>query len=70
MQSTAKPGDYVTVDYTGTLDDGTVFDTSKKEGRTPLEFIVGGGQVSCSSGANPVVGGQAAATAAEALSLQ
>lgn len=42
---TAKVGDFVTVDYTGTLDDGTVFDTSRKEGRTPLEFEIGGGMV-------------------------
>lgn len=44
-QQTAKQGDFVKVDYTGTLDDNTVFDTSRREGRTPLEFIVGGGQV-------------------------
>lgn len=43
---TAKLGDFVTVDYTGTLDDGTVFDTSRKEGRTALEFEIGGGMVS------------------------
>jgi FKBP-type peptidyl-prolyl cis-trans isomerase len=44
--ATAKTGDFVAVDYTGTLDDGTVFDSSRKEGRTPLEFVVGGGMVS------------------------
>jgi hypothetical protein len=44
--ATAKAGDFVAVDYTGTLDDGTVFDSSRKEGRTPLEFVVGGGMVS------------------------
>ncbi len=38
-----KNGDTVKVDYTGTLDDGSVFDSSK--GRTPLEFMVGGGGV-------------------------
>lgn len=43
---TAKQGDFVAVDYTGTLDDGTVFDTSRQEGRQPLEFVVGGGMVS------------------------
>ena len=39
----AKPGDTVKVHYTGTLSDGSVFDTS--EGREPLEFKIGGGQV-------------------------
>ena len=33
-----KKGDKIKVDYTGTLDDGTVFDTS--EGKQPLEFEV------------------------------
>jgi len=36
-------GDAVKVHYTGKLDDGTVFDSS--EGRDPLQFIVGDGQV-------------------------
>ncbi len=39
----AKDGDVVQVNYTGTLADGTVFDSSV--GRTPLEFTVGAGQV-------------------------
>ena len=39
----AKAGDTVRIHYTGTLDDGTVFDSS--EGRDPLEFAVGSGQI-------------------------
>ena len=39
----AKAGDTVRIHYTGTLDDGTVFDSS--EGRDPLEFAVGRGPI-------------------------
>lgn len=38
-----RNGDKIKVHYRGTLDDGTVFDSS--EGREPLEFEVGSGMV-------------------------
>ena len=39
----AKNGDKVKIHYKGTLQDGSVFDSS--EGRDPLEFTLGSGQV-------------------------
>jgi len=39
----AKSGDTVRIHYTGTLDDGSNFDSS--DGREPLEFTLGSGQV-------------------------
>ena len=39
----AKSGDTVRIHYTGTLDDGTQFDSSA--GRDPLEFALGAGHV-------------------------
>ncbi len=41
--TTIKQGDTVRIHYTGTLLDGKVFDSS--EGRDPLEFAVGSGQI-------------------------
>lgn len=41
--SKAKSGDIVRVDYVGRFLDNTIFDTSKKPGRTPLEFEVDSG---------------------------
>ena len=40
-----KNGDSVSVNYTGKLEDGTVFDTSIQEGRTPLTAKLGQGQL-------------------------
>jgi len=41
--SEVKNGDTIKIHYRGTLDDGTVFDSS--EGREPLQFEVGSGMV-------------------------
>ncbi|MFP7674323.1 peptidylprolyl isomerase [Marivita sp. S0852] len=38
-----KTGDTVSIHYTGTLSDGETFDSS--DGREPLEFAVGAGQI-------------------------
>lgn len=40
---TVENGNFVSVDYTGTLEDGEVFDSS--EGRSPLQFQVGSGDL-------------------------
>jgi peptidylprolyl isomerase len=39
-----KKGDKIKVEYTGTLEDGTLFDSSEAHGQ-PLEFEVGSGQL-------------------------
>ncbi len=39
----AKDGDKVKVHYTGTLEDGTVFDSSREA--QPLEFTIGSGEL-------------------------
>ncbi|HSQ19537.1 MAG TPA: peptidylprolyl isomerase [Blastocatellia bacterium] len=41
--ASVKEGDTITLHYRGSLDDGTVFDSS--EGREPLSFKVGNGDV-------------------------
>ena len=41
----AKAGDLVTVNYTGTLLDGTKFDSSLNPGRTPFQFTLGENRV-------------------------
>ena len=38
-----QSGDTVSIHYTGTLADGSTFDSS--DGRDPLEFVVGSGQI-------------------------
>lgn len=40
-----KQGDTVKVNYTGKLEDGTIFDTSLVEGREPLTATLGQGQL-------------------------
>jgi peptidylprolyl isomerase len=43
MANTIKAGDTISVDYTGKLQSGKVFDSS--EGKIPLKFTVGSGQL-------------------------
>jgi len=38
-------GDNISVEYTGTFQNGTVFDTNAGNGKPPLKFTVGGGQL-------------------------
>jgi FKBP-type peptidyl-prolyl cis-trans isomerase 2 len=42
---TVQNGDSVKVNYTGRLEDGSVFDSSLTEGREPLAAILGNGQL-------------------------
>lgn len=41
----AEQHSIVTVNYTGTLENGNVFDSSLKPGREPFRFTLGAGQV-------------------------
>jgi hypothetical protein len=45
MSNAIKNGDTVTVHYTGTTTDGTVFDSSKEDGREALTVVLGEGQL-------------------------
>jgi len=40
-----KKGEWIKVEYTGTLDDGTIFDGTSVNGGDPLKFQVGTGQL-------------------------
>lgn len=43
MKEVAEKGDKVKIHYKGSLEDGTLFDSS--EGREPIEFTIGDGQI-------------------------
>jgi FKBP-type peptidyl-prolyl cis-trans isomerase len=43
--ATVKEGDTITVKYTGSLADGTVFDSTDKQGGTPATFKLAKGQL-------------------------
>ncbi|MCE5204269.1 MAG: peptidylprolyl isomerase [Coriobacteriales bacterium] len=60
----AASGDTVAVHYKGTLEDGTVFDSS--EGRSPLTFTLGAGEV-ISGFEEAVIGLEPGATATVTL---
>lgn len=40
-----EKGNKVKIEYEGTLSDGSVFDSTEKQGGNPLEFVVGSGQI-------------------------
>lgn len=40
-----QPGQQVTINYIGTLEDGTIFENSRDPGREPFEFVIGRGSV-------------------------
>ncbi|MFX0030516.1 MAG: peptidylprolyl isomerase [Candidatus Hermodarchaeota archaeon] len=40
-----KRGEWIKVEYEGTFDDGTIFDSTKMNGGAPLKFQVGMGQL-------------------------
>jgi FKBP-type peptidyl-prolyl cis-trans isomerase 2 len=40
-----KKGEWIKVEYTGTLDDGTIFDSTGTNGGNPLKLQVGAGQL-------------------------
>ena len=40
-----KVGDIIKVEYVGTFEDGTIFDSTEMNGNRPLKFEVGAGQI-------------------------